>query len=589
MYKINLERPAFCLTLPVNTSRYSGVYKNYIKDGKWEEVETSSPFYSMAVEEYLACKQAGIECEIKSIPRPTTERGKKNLKMILNRLGAEESDLFTLEIEDKLANIDQDKIKVAKKEFEETLKDPITQEEREMGDIVSQIVAANDSEAMNELKTVAKLLNMPVSDLFVAAIRAGELGCTHGEAVAMYSLCKKYTNLASIADIFKAYILDGDSDEIMAIISQTHIDIFNAMIKDEAAIGTDDIKFAKKIFNKDLYDRLKHKFDNEPIIVDATEAAEQQAATATEQPDQPRIEQKVDQNATEQPVNQSDQYKKNEQKRPDQNKQPEQEKEPAVQVDGNSAPGEKPIQAGPVEPDRINGFVNHNLPTINKYAGCIDVVNFAASLGYSTKLTEREDGLITAEVFAVGVADPISKLVIDPGVLYPNATIGYALLIPDGGTAASPSYSNIVMADYIYLQDTTEYGTIATMISGQNISKEKRKEIKDFCSDGKRINCVIDHSSIPTGITAKQQYILGEFADKLFAKGIKIRGAITESSDTEMKIKFTSNAGKLQRYYQNKKYGNFTATVNLNADDSVSISVLGDKKSARLQKILADN
>lgn len=92
--KINIKRPAFCLTLPVNNSRYSAVYKQYIKEGKWDEVENNCVFYSQAIEEYLACKQLGIKGEIPYIKKPTSTKAKKQLSLILGRLGASEEDLW---------------------------------------------------------------------------------------------------------------------------------------------------------------------------------------------------------------------------------------------------------------------------------------------------------------------------------------------------------------------------------------------------------------------------------------------------------------------------------------------------------------
>lgn len=565
---ININNPAYCTTLPRNTSRYANTYRNYIKNGKWDMVEGNCVLYSEAVEEYLACKQVGIKSDI-CIRKPESESINVKLQSILRRLGATEEDLWgkqqepaakeqeqklvteqkatskpasqkpvnhtqtapkavtTVNPDSKPANQVPDSVKLALKEL---LKNPATAIEKEIAGVLAKAVIKSDRSVLDRMGAASKELNVTPDDIMVAMMRTPEFGMTVEELEAFYTLLKKFGDVEDLGDIIVECMKGGDSDTVNAIITQIEEDVKNGLEKAETIDGN-TIKALKTLLSED---------DVNSIV----------SSKAIPLPDNSSVT----------------------------------DKQPAVQVDNTSKPGEKPVQAPPVEPDRANGFVNHNLPVINKYAGLIDLINIGCGLGYTTKLTERDDGFVTAEVFAQGVYDPISRLIVDPGVLHIPA-MGYAILVPDSGTSYAPSYNDITMSDYIYINDPTEYVTIAHMMSGNKLSADKRKEISDACYEGKKVNALVDYRSIPKGLDYASQYILGEVAIRLLSKGVKVRGSIKEVGPNTMKLEFTSSsAGSLTKYYNNTTYGDFMITTSLEGDN-VKIDVIGNKKAQMIKKL----
>lgn len=554
---ISIKNPAFCETLPRNTSKFANVYKEYIKKGQWDKVESNCVLYSEAVEEYLACKQQGINCGF-SIREPKAPDTKRKLNMILSRLGACERDLFTSKPVNPApkatinpspkATINSAPKQKAEESFEipesikagikDLLKMPISSTEREIAYSVMDNIARTDKSIFDELNIAARELNLVSADeVVVAMFRSLDTKIDASELEAFYKLLKKYGNPADVADIIIESMKPDSDDEVAAILTQITQDIING-IKKAGCIDEDTVNILSLVLPEDEIVELRKMATPSGVIC-----------------------------------------------LPDKGGAKQEQKEPAVQVDNSSKPGEKAKQAAPDNSDRKNGFVNNNLQIVTSYPGCKDIIDFASAQGYSTKLAQRGDGFITAEIFAKGIQDPVSKLTIDPGHLYP-ASLGYAIMIPDGGSPAAPAFSDIIMSDYVYINDTQEANSISWIMAGNKPTELWLKDLKEACYTGKKINAIIEYSSLPDQPNANMMYLLGKMADRLFEKGVRIRGSITEVQQNSITVQFRANAGSLKRYYQNKKYGDFTITVSIDTD-GVSLNVNGSKKSAKLKKLIA--
>lgn len=86
------REPIWCLTLPINTSSNSSVYKYLIKLGKWKELEKITVCYQEAIEEYYAMIEAGINPGYK-FKSPSTLLGAYTFYTCIEKLNGRDPEM----------------------------------------------------------------------------------------------------------------------------------------------------------------------------------------------------------------------------------------------------------------------------------------------------------------------------------------------------------------------------------------------------------------------------------------------------------------------------------------------------------------